>query len=64
MGKWHEWVREKGHTRVLLGKPRGKRIFGRPRHRWEYKYYYQSLRSGAGRHVLHSWTGGGQLGME
>jgi hypothetical protein len=37
----------------LLGKPGGKRALGRPTHRWEDKYYDQSLRSGAGRHVLH-----------
>jgi hypothetical protein len=28
------WVR-RGIYRVLVGKPEGKRLLGRPRHRWE-----------------------------
>jgi hypothetical protein len=30
---WHAWERKV--YRVLVGKPEGKRPFGRPRHRWE-----------------------------
>jgi hypothetical protein len=26
---------KRGVYRVLVGKPKGKRLFGRPRHRWE-----------------------------
>jgi hypothetical protein len=30
---WHAWGR--GIYRVLVGKPKGKGLLGRPRHRWE-----------------------------
>jgi hypothetical protein len=31
---WHTWEGRNVH-RVLVGKPKGKRPFGRPRHRYE-----------------------------
>jgi len=30
---WRVWVRREGY-RVLVGKPEGKRLLGRPRRRW------------------------------
>jgi hypothetical protein len=30
---WHAW--ERNGYRVLMGKPEGKRLLGRPRRRWE-----------------------------
>jgi len=32
---WHAWEEGKGVYRVLVGRPKGKRPRGRPRHRWE-----------------------------
>jgi hypothetical protein len=32
---WHAWERRGMCTRFLMGKPKGKRPLGRPRHRWE-----------------------------
>jgi hypothetical protein len=33
---WHEWGGEgRGVYRVLIGRPEGKRLLGRPRRRWE-----------------------------
>jgi hypothetical protein len=32
---WRVWGEDRGVHRVLVGKPEGKRPFGRPRHRWE-----------------------------
>ena len=34
----------KGTYRDLVGRPDGKRLFGRPRHRWEDIKMYQELR--------------------
>jgi hypothetical protein len=31
----HAWERREKCTKVLVGKPEGKRPLGRPRHRWE-----------------------------
>jgi hypothetical protein len=32
---WQVWEARTGAYRVLVGKPEGKRLLGRPRHRWE-----------------------------
>jgi hypothetical protein len=32
---WHAWERGEKCTRLLVGKPEGKRPLGRPRRRWE-----------------------------
>jgi hypothetical protein len=32
---WHAWERREKYTKVLVGKPEGKRPLGRPRRRWE-----------------------------
>jgi hypothetical protein len=32
---WHAWERREKCTKVLVGKPEGKRPLGRPRRRWE-----------------------------
>ena len=32
---WRVWVEGRGVHRVLVGKPEGRRPFGRPRGRWE-----------------------------
>ena len=34
LGMWLIWVRRGGVYRVLVGKPEGKRLLGRPRRRW------------------------------
>ena len=55
---------DRGVQRVLVGKPEGKRPFGRPRRRWEdnIKMYLQEVGGG---HGDWSWlrigTGGGHL---
>jgi hypothetical protein len=33
---WHAWGEGRGFYRGLVGRPKGKRPLGRPRHRWEY----------------------------
>jgi len=38
--------------RVLVGKPEGRRPLGRPRRRWEDKYYDGSLGSGMWRYGM------------
>jgi hypothetical protein len=49
----------------LVGKPEGKRLLGRPRHRWEdnirifFKKWDVGVMSGLG--WLRIWTGGGRL---
>jgi len=47
----------RGIYRVLVGKPEGKRPFGRPRHRWEdnIKMFLQEVSLGGG------WTGSSWL---
>jgi hypothetical protein len=32
---WHAWKRREMCSKVLMGKPEGKRLLGRPRRRWE-----------------------------
>jgi hypothetical protein len=32
---WHAWERTEKLYKVLVGKPEGKRLLGRPRRRWE-----------------------------
>jgi hypothetical protein len=32
---WHAWERREKCTRVLVGKPEGRRPLGRPRRRWK-----------------------------
>jgi hypothetical protein len=32
---WHTWGRGEVFYRVLVGRPKGKKPLGRPRHRWE-----------------------------
>jgi hypothetical protein len=32
---WHAWEEERKMYKVLVGKPKGKRPFERPRRRWE-----------------------------
>jgi hypothetical protein len=32
---WHAWERRENCTKVLVGKPKGRRPLGRPRHRWK-----------------------------
>ena len=32
---WHVWRKGELCTRVVVGRPEGKRPLGRPRHRWE-----------------------------
>jgi hypothetical protein len=32
---WHAWDSRKKVCKVLVGKPEGKRLLRRPRHRWE-----------------------------
>jgi hypothetical protein len=32
---WHTWGEGRGVYRVLVGRPEGKRLLGRYRHRWE-----------------------------
>jgi len=46
--------KRRGVYRVLVGKPEGKRLLGRPRHRWEYniKMDRQEVGWGKGRHGL------------
>jgi hypothetical protein len=31
---WHAWGRGEVFTGFLVGRPEGKRLLGRPRHRW------------------------------
>jgi hypothetical protein len=32
---WHAWTEGRGIYRILVGRPEGKRLLGRPRRRWE-----------------------------
>jgi len=56
----------KGTYRDLVGRPGGKRLFGRPRHRWEdIKMDLQGLRWGGGGGLVGLvWSGKGQGGGE
>jgi len=40
--------KRRGAYRILVGRPSGKRLLGRPRHRWDYniKMNLQEMRSG------------------
>jgi len=52
--RWVEHVARMGERRgvftVLVGKPEGKRLLGRSRHRWEDNKFFRKLDVGA-------WTG-------
>jgi hypothetical protein len=48
---------DRGVPRVLVGKPEGKRPFGRPRHRWEDNIKIDLQEVGGG----HGGTGDGHL---
>jgi hypothetical protein len=48
----------RGVYMVLLGKPEGKRLMGRPRRRWEYNI------KGPSRNRMWRWTGVNWLGIE
>jgi len=56
---------ERGLYRVLVGKPQGKRPFGRPRRRWEDNIKMDLQKVGGGVWTGSSWlrigTGGGNL---
>jgi hypothetical protein len=66
---WAEHVvrmgERRGVYRVLVGKPEGKRPFGRPRRRWVDKLWWIFRKGGVGVRTGSSWlrigTGGGQL---
>jgi hypothetical protein len=57
--------KRRGIYRFLVGKPEGKRPFGRPRHRWEdnIKMDFQDVGWGAWTELiwLRTGTGGGHL---
>ena len=56
---------DKGVHRGLVGKPDGKRLMGRPRHRWEDNIQMDLQEVGGGMGTRWSWlrigTGGGHL---
>ena len=56
---------DRGVHRVLVGKPEGKRLLGRPRHRWEDNIKIDLQEVGGGLGTGWSWlrtgTGGGHL---
>jgi hypothetical protein len=56
---------ERGVHRVLVGKPEGKRLLGRPRHRWEDNITMDLTEAGGVVGTGWSWlrigTGGGHL---
>ena len=62
---WRVWGRGEVCTRVLVGKPEGKKPLGRPRRRWEdnIKTYLQEVGEvvGIGLSWLRIGTGGGNL---
>ena len=67
--RWTGHVARIGDSRdvysVLVGKPEGKRPFGRPRHRWEDNIKMDFQEVGCGAWTGSSWlrigTGGGHL---
>jgi hypothetical protein len=55
----------RGAYRVLVGKPEGTRLLGRPRHRWKYNIKMDMREVGRGTWTASIWlrivTGGGLL---
>ena len=62
-GAWHvaRMGRRRGVYRVLVGKPEGKRPFGKPRHRWEYNIKMNLQGMGNGVRTGSSWLKIGQV---
>jgi hypothetical protein len=52
---WHAW--ERNVYRILMGKPEGKRPFGRQRRRWEDGIKMDLREIGWGVMIVSSWLG-------